>query len=194
MKKYEKLKEQYPEYISLDQLYQICRIAKRSARYLVEHGIIPAVDTGRKTWRYKIAINDVITYLRRREQWGSMSPPGSVSSRSPKLQSCRSFREIIKTRSENKFGSYFDYIYIYAERDDILTVPDIVEMTGLSKKIFLLLLKDGEIKSLTASPKYIIPKIYLRKFVITRRYLDVKSNSESFINIVKNHIKWNDSN
>ena len=81
--KYIKLKEQYPEYISLDQFYQICRIAKRSARYLVEHGIVPAVDTGKKTWRYKIHIDDTITYLQQRERLGNMIPSGAVSSRTP---------------------------------------------------------------------------------------------------------------
>jgi len=77
--KYESLREQYPPHISLDQLHRICGIAKRSAKYLVEHGIIPAQDTGRQTWRYKIALDDVIIYLRRREQVGSMIPSrGSI--------------------------------------------------------------------------------------------------------------------
>jgi len=48
-KNYDMLREQYPERISLDQLYRICRISKNSARYLVEHGIIPATDTGKIT-------------------------------------------------------------------------------------------------------------------------------------------------
>ena len=56
------MRTQYTDPISLDQLRVICKIAKRSARYLVENGIIPAVDTGRKTWRHQIAIDDVIAY------------------------------------------------------------------------------------------------------------------------------------
>ena len=79
--KYESLRKKYPSYISLGQFYQICHIAKRSALYLLENGIIPSIDTGKKTWRYRIALDDVITYLRRREQWGSCIPPGAVSSR-----------------------------------------------------------------------------------------------------------------
>ena len=58
--KYESLREKYPEFISLDQLHKVCGIAKRSAKYLVDNGIIPYQDTGRQTWRYKIAIDDVI--------------------------------------------------------------------------------------------------------------------------------------
>lgn len=57
MHKYEKLKTEYSTYISLDQLRVICHIAKRTASYLVTNGIIPSIDTGRKTWRYKILID-----------------------------------------------------------------------------------------------------------------------------------------
>ena len=39
MEKYQALKEQYPDYVSLDQFYRICGIAKRSALYLVQNGI-----------------------------------------------------------------------------------------------------------------------------------------------------------
>ena len=47
-KKYDSLKDIYPEYISLDQMYQICGIAKRSALYLIKSGIVPAEDTGKR--------------------------------------------------------------------------------------------------------------------------------------------------
>ena len=81
MQSYEVLKNRYADYLSLDDLYKVCKISEKSARYLVEHGIIPATDTGKKTWRYKIAVDDVITYLKQREKFGSMIPPGAVSSR-----------------------------------------------------------------------------------------------------------------
>ena len=74
-KKYEYLKDEYPEFISLDQMYQICGIAKRTALYLIRKGIVPAQDNGKRTWRYKIALEDVITYLKQKEQWGSMIRP-----------------------------------------------------------------------------------------------------------------------
>ena len=68
--------------VSLDQVTKICRIAKRNAKYLVDNGIIPYTDTGKKTWHYKIALEDVIDYLRRREKVGSIStqkPPSFVT-------------------------------------------------------------------------------------------------------------------
>ena len=162
--KYENIKEQYPEYISLDQFYQICRIAKRSARYLVEHGIVPAVDTGRKTWQYQIHIDDTIAYLQRRERWGSMIPSGVVSSRSGyKTVSQLLISALMNHEAEHKVKEFFEQLY--ANYNDILTLPDIVEMTGLSKKSLQQLLKDGKIKSLTNKPYYIVSKAYLLEFV-----------------------------
>ena len=136
--KYESLKEQYPEYISLDQLHRICKIAKRSAKYLVEHGIVPAQDTGKKTWRYRIAIDDVITYLRRREQVGSMIPYCASASRDSKIKrkanTRRCFAQLVVPGLEHEIVEYFTFIY--AEYSDVLTTLDIVEMTGLKKAPF----------------------------------------------------------
>jgi len=188
-KKYDTLREQYPEYISLDQLRLICRIAKRSARYLVSNGIIPAIDTGKKTWRYQVAIDDVIRYLRRREQWGSMIPPGAVSSRPPSEKNHRTSLSFVTTLGDEKeIYSYFEQLY--ASAGDVFTVPEIIILTGLSHKTVSLMLKDGGIKSIGNSPRYIVPKQYLLEFVSSRRFIDIKSNSEAFQKIVGGFDTW----
>lgn len=61
------LSEQYPDIISAEQLYRICHISKRKATWLLEHGVIPCQDSGKKTRRFKIRLEDVITYLRLQE-------------------------------------------------------------------------------------------------------------------------------
>lgn len=188
-KKYDKLRDQYPDYISLNQLRQICHIAKRSAVYLISNGIIPAIDTGKKTWRYQIAIDEVIRYLRRREQWGSMIPPGAVSSRPPKIINHRtSLSYVMMSGDEKEVYSYFEQLY--TDTDDILTVPEITILTGLSNRTVLLMLRDGEIKSIDNSPRYIVPKQYLLEFVSSKRFIDIKSNSEAFQKIIDGFDKW----
>ena len=64
---YEYLREQYPEIISKDQLYRICNISKRKAQWLLENGIIPCEDSGKQTRRFHIRLEDVITFLERRD-------------------------------------------------------------------------------------------------------------------------------
>jgi len=190
--KYESLREHYPEHISLDQLHEICKISKRGAKYLVENGIIPAEDTGKKTWRYKIALDDVIIYLRRREQVGSMIPTGILSSRKPseaqKANNRKSFAQLIGHGQEAKISEYFGYIY--SGFDELLTTADIAEMIGLDKSTVLKLLKSGAIKSIMARPKYLIPKQYLLEFVQTPRFIDYRTNSENFIKIIGGFEIW----
>jgi excisionase family DNA binding protein len=165
--KYEHLKSEYPEHISLDQLYRVCRISKRSALYLVKHEIIPVIDTGKQTWRYKIAIDDVIAYLHQRDKYGSMIPPGATSSRPPnRMGSRKSFAQIVSQGREWEVAEYFNYVY--ADCGDVLTREDIEEMTGLEKSTVLKMLKAGHIKSVMVRPKYLIPKQYLLEFVVTR--------------------------
>ena len=56
------------EYLSMEQLCKVCHIAKRTAAYLLKSGIIPAIDTRRKTDRYIIKHSDVVAYLEAREK------------------------------------------------------------------------------------------------------------------------------
>ena len=189
MKKYDEIRKQYPEYVSLDKVYQICGISKRSASYLVEQGIIPALDTGRKTWRYRVALEDIISYLSKREKVGSMIPRGAATSRRNYQTGCReSFASIIKSSDGHEVTEYFNYIY--ADFPDILQIPDLVDMTGLSKKTLSLFLKDGYIKCLTNHPHYLIPKTYLLEFVSTTKFIDCKSNSEVFKKILGGFKLW----
>ena len=191
MKEYESLKKQYPEYICLDQLHRICRIAKRSAKYLVESGIIPATDTGRKTWRWVIAIDDVIEYLRRRDQVGSMIPHGATSNKRSKNYSTgkrNSFAQAVTSGQEWIIVDFFTNLC--SEFDDVLSVYDIAEITGLDRKTLQKLLKSGHIKSITSSPRYIVPKPYLLEFVITRRFINMKTNSERFNKILEGFEEW----
>jgi len=193
MEKYNALKNRHADFLSLDELSRVCKIAKKSARYLVEHGVIPAIDTGKQTWRYKISIDDVITYLKRREQVGSMIPRGMVSSR-PKIRkkgvmgNRKSFSQLVAPGQESEVAQYFEYIY--ADCDEILTTYDLAEMTGLNQSTVTKLLKAGKIKSLEGRPKYLVPKQYLLEFVITQRFIDAKTKSETFMKILGGFEIW----
>jgi hypothetical protein len=192
MEKYDGLRNQYDDFLSLDELSRICKIAKRTARYLVEHGIIPAIDTGKRTWRYQIAIDDVITYLRRREQVGSMIPPGAVTSRKEhqnrRLNSRRSFSRMVEMGQEWEVAEYFKYIYDDCE--DILTVMDVVEMTGLEKSTVLKHLQHGHLRSIMKSPKYLIPRQYFLEFVASQKFMESRTRSERYMKILGGFEIW----
>ena len=60
---YSNLIEEYPAIISLEQFSKIGKISKRKATWLLEKGIVPCTDSGKKTHRFKISICDVIDCL-----------------------------------------------------------------------------------------------------------------------------------
>lgn len=65
------LRKEFPETISMDQLYRICHISKRKAHWLLEHGIIPCRDSGKHTRRFSIALEEVIRFLELRDAGGA---------------------------------------------------------------------------------------------------------------------------
>ena len=186
MKKYEKLRTQYPEYISLDQLRVICKIAKRSALYLVENGIIPAIDTGRKTWKYKISIDDVIAYLCQRDKRGSMIPDGAISS--GVINKKRSYSQVVEPGQEREVVVYFKHIY--ADYPDVLTVSDMAVMTGLCRKSLQRIIYEGHINYLEVARKYIIPKVHFWDYIASRHFIGAWSNSDDFIRILEGFEEW----
>jgi hypothetical protein len=93
---YSYLREEYPEIISQDQLYRICRISKRKATWLLENGFIPCKDSGKKTRRFKIRINDVITYLTKLEKHPeSLQTPPEIFSSGAKYRPIKQIQEPI---------------------------------------------------------------------------------------------------
>ena len=58
---------EYPEYITKEQMYRICHISKKTCLFLLQSGLVPNIDSGRKTRCYKIKTTDVLQYLRDRD-------------------------------------------------------------------------------------------------------------------------------
>ncbi|QNK39844.1 hypothetical protein [Caproicibacter fermentans] len=61
-KEYARLRAEYPSVVTLDQVYRICHISKRKGRWMLENGVIPCIDTGRKTHRFQVKMADIIDF------------------------------------------------------------------------------------------------------------------------------------
>ena len=122
---YTYLYEEYPEVISADQLYRICHISKRKAKWLLEHGYIPCEDSGKKTRRYKIRLNDVIDYLLTLEAAPDLvaTPVGAFNVKrkqlNPVAQICQK--------------GFQRFLYnIWTDEADILRISDVQVLLGYS--------------------------------------------------------------
>lgn len=120
---YSFLTEEYPKTISADQLYRICKISKRKAKWLLENGYIPCQDTGKKTRRFKIRIEDVINYLTilETDPQAVSTPVGLFSSRSSHTNPI----------AQIDISGFQQYLYkIWSDEPDALTPKNICSLTG----------------------------------------------------------------
>lgn len=123
---YSFLRDQYPEIITMEQLYRICHISKRKARWLLENGVIPCVDSGKQTRRFKIKLDDIIEFLELRDAGllDDVMPVGIFSSGE---YSCSSKQP--RTRLDNGALQAF-LLDCWVDAPDMLTVPQTVLLCG----------------------------------------------------------------
>lgn len=178
---YNFLRETFSVLITSEQLYQICRISKRKAKWLLEHKVIPCQDSGKKTRRYKIKIDDVIRYLQKCNQLGvkDLAPNGEFSSIYKK-----------QTRIRDPFYKLYVYLEDPEHREglrkffeeklknapDGLSTLDIAQITGFSKNAVNNWIKDGHLKAYQGRKNF-IPKQYVLNFVCSSYYVKIHRRS-----------------
>lgn len=175
---YKALAEQYPEFISKDQLCRICHIGKRKAKWLLENGYIPCIDTGKKTHRFEIRIEDAINYLRAMERSNQLPtlPKGSFSSRTkpqPILSEecvcdqCEQIpvSEIAIDEKDNIYKSFLEETW--SDCPDALTPDDVCRITGYTRRTVGKWLTRKKLKSVRTPNGILIAKEWLIEFFQT---------------------------
>ena len=138
---YQQILDEYPEYITKEQLYQICHISKKSAQNLLESGEIPCIDSGRKTHRFLIATADVVDYLQRRD---SAPRPAADETAVEKIRAA---------------------LALYP---DVLSVAQVSELTGRRSSTVTKWCRLNFIENIYAGGKNHIPKASLADFLVSR--------------------------
>ena len=134
-KAYDEIRKQYPETISKDQFYRIAHISKATALYLLQSGLVPCIDSGKKTRRYTIRTEDVITYLMEREIHPEdyRAPEMWYAKRSgrtkPRKKRCNRLKKLSDTETKH-FRTYMEAKL--EDYDDLLKVADVTEVIGYS--------------------------------------------------------------
>ena len=60
---YEQLLKDCPKYMNLEQMRIVCHISKKTARRLLQTGLVPCKKADKRTHAYKIKKTDIIKYL-----------------------------------------------------------------------------------------------------------------------------------
>lgn len=164
--KYRYLLNQYPETVQKEQFRIICHISKRTARYLLQSGLVPCVQSGKKTRNYTIKMKDIVRYLERREIHPEKYklPPGSYSGTyavKPLLP------ESVTTEELRKY-----YIESFRDIPDIVSTREAAELTGATASTVAKWIRTKKLKALSHGPAFIIPKVNLIDFMASDAYLN----------------------
>ena len=147
---YNLLRETYPAIISGDQLCRVCHISKRKAKWLLENGVIPCEDTGRKTRRYRIRLEDAIAYLKKGKK-ASAPPVGSITC--PKPRVCPPLCTADEARAR--------LTALWCEEPDALTFRRTAELSGHSSCTIGRWIKAGKLAAVWYFSRYRISKLSL---------------------------------
>ena len=133
MKYYEAIRREYPETISKDQFYRIAHISKATALHLLQSGLVPCKDSGKKTRRYTIRTDDVIYYMIDRELHPEVyrAPDLWYQGRSGHYTSRITYRNEMLNLSGDERAAFRKHIeHELKTYGDLMTVVEVVEATG----------------------------------------------------------------
>jgi len=171
--KYQKLLAEHPPIVSLEQFRIMCHISKRKANYILTSGIIPCVNSGKKTRQFKVAMKDIVRYLKETKAnpgkyvFPSFSSGVKAERIGVELPGDRRFFATVKMYYKNLLDSY----------PDLLPITDAAEIIGYSKKTVFQWIGDGKLTVIRKNG-YLIPKSVLLSFVADREFVMRQPRSE----------------
>lgn len=176
---YDYLREQYPEIISKDQLYRICHISKRKARWLLENGIIPCEDSGKQTRRFHIRLEDVIMFLERRDA-GLLQTEIPVGIFSSGVHSSAQPRQTLDSRALCAF-----LLERWVDVPDMLTVQQAASLCGYRPATINNWIGKGRMKAVPCRGRNLIPKGFLVERLASREVQLSSNHPEFYIELLE---------
>lgn len=182
--KYSYLLEQYPETVQKEQFRIICHISKRTARYLLQSGLVPCVQSGKKTRNYTIKMKDIVRYLERREIYPQKYklPPGSYSGTYAPTPL------IPKSITAEELREY--YIERLKDIPDVVSTREASELTGAKASTVSKWISTNKLKALSLGPAFVIPKVCLIDFMSSDTYRSNRLKSEKYYENIGGFLSW----
>ena len=186
--RYSELLQQFPEYMTKDQMYRVCHISKKTCLFLLENGLVPCIDSGKKTRRFKIETTAVIRYLEDRELRSELyrPPEGFYTKKQSELNRALTEDDLLIMRQF--------YEAALKRYPDVLTTKQISEFTGYGVSSVVRWCSKQQLKNFYIKRRLFIPKEYLIDFLVSWHFIgiSVKSHThriqdEQIINILNSH-------
>ncbi|MCI2046874.1 MAG: helix-turn-helix domain-containing protein [Faecalibacterium sp.] len=145
--------EALPTTLSLDIFRKLCHISKKTARYLLQNGLVPCTDTGKKTKNYRIRREDVQSYMEKREIAPEQYPKPKNLYANPKV----SYLMVAQTLSQRTQA----FEHLLASAPDALSTADLSQLLHCSGSTLCKYCRNQSIPNIWQRSAWIIPKIGL---------------------------------
>jgi len=162
------------EHISAEKLYKILHYSKRKTKYLLDSGIIPCENSGKKTRCYSVKMSDVTVYLEniRRDPKQYFYPAGIFSS------NCQHVPAYKIELSDGGYERLYGIITrALSKASDALTVEDAAAAVGYSATFMIKAIQRGDLYAEKLPRGYIIPKEKLIRFLAGKSGMAIKYKS-----------------
>ena len=176
---YKELLKLCPDTISKEQLYKLCHISKRAAKYYLDLGIIRCTNNGKATHRYTIRTKDAIAFMKNRDA-------------DPELFRLSNLRRVYGEHSSVRTIVYDEetlLLYrklleeICAPYPDLLTMKNVMKLTGYTEKTVGTWKAKGEITWFRNDKTYYTPKECLIDFMMSTHFRSIAHKSSEHLKI-----------
>lgn len=167
--------EKYPEVLNKEQLRIVGHMSKRTALFLLENNLIPSTSTGKKTRCYKILKKDVIAFFEDQD----ISTDKYLSPQKW-YNTVVTVRKLPKERYKpGKLKAYYDKkLKVY---QDVMSVKDIIDLTGYSKSAVNNWISLGKLKAFHINNRFLVPKPYLLEWLLSEEYNTIERKSKKHL-------------
>ena len=150
--------------ISLEDMYKMLHISKRKAKYMLDNGVIPCTDTGKKTHRYLIKNCDVLKFI----ESGAVFeyPEGMFGSGYKAKKTQANCFAIIDTDFAREW-----YNRQFHSKKDILTLSEVRNLTGYTKETIRRWILCGDLQCMEYFNTRVVPKTSLLEWMSSTEYL-----------------------
>lgn len=167
--------QQYPEYITKDQMYRICHISKKTCLFLLESGLVPNIDSGKQTRRFKIKTTDVIQYLKDRDDYPELYKAPDSFYKGNGCKKAPSFDEVFTHDDLIRMRQFYEKLL--EKSPDVMTVEQIAKFTGYCKNSVSRWCSKEQLKSFFIRQRFQIPKEYLLDFLVSKYFIGIAVKS-----------------
>lgn len=147
------------EYLSKEQFCKECHVGKGTALWLIQSGLLPAINTMRQTGRYLIARTDVAHYLSKRE----LEPEKYRYKK--RLCAGRQKYEFSSDESVDNLRNVL--LKIWANVPDVLRSYEVQSLLGYKESVIVQWRKELGLKYIKVSQTIYYPKKYLVDFLLS---------------------------